>query len=1028
MDNDYNNDKTTNSHKSDESDMEENDERAIKNGKDEDEYSSYGQDDYVADFGDDVNAILSAYAKKPEKILQDKPIVIPRVRKPRDAEWTLFTLPKVRSNANLRVASQQQQQEQLPYLRYGQAPLFSSNTKSQQQLSNQRRVVTESAVTDLHRMNTVTKSFMSDLSILDGIGDFDSLALDTLPVLPDLSEPKINDSNNLLLREFSVVRKPLPVVKSSSDAVVIEDSSSKASEIENLELTENQTDEKSERQENIKSLNAKTTESHSTASNENSSSLSILKLPPIRSMIYIDEVKSPVVESIKKTVPRKPVPHGTGKIPVFVQQGKNQQDFSLPLKTLPKSPGQMKPNSLKKHSYANQTSGKLSESPVRFDKKELGLKDKFRDLMQMDAMGVTPSSRANVKTIQNRHGLKLNFKSFKTKQKEAVTEGVQAMPINGRRQPEPLRTAKTVNSMNRPSVAATHSKIPRPVTVGSMASSSSVPASLILKTDHMLNDYNHDLLTKASITGGESPLIDVPSPLSPIEIELRVNDLIAEDGVSSPVLTEIEKETKIDIVDSKSSASNAYGSYEVTKELSDDEPIIEYFDPDDIPNEVISPSSIQEQDESLQVDTELSSKTETERKDSPVESVHFIEPKHSTDLTCLEELTPQEKSIQKDISKTQYKDQIRLRRRSSMPDFKSILLPLDVKESLKTDDELPQADVPVRKDSLNRKTEANTSNDASSKPEGPHRHKKSTSDSHLPTGWFNDVDAHQEEHNDLQPRDEEQIAHRVPMSNRLPPGERYQGRDYLGETGKPGFAYYQQPRPRMRPMAPAAMGPMSFGPPHMGPWPQYGQFPPMYMYAYPQYHTGYGRQGNPPLWASDRPPLPPSSSQQSMHQRSVQRSPMRGPAGGRPALPKQQQKILAAHEMKNDLMVPVVDNTRQHGSRPYGDGLKFSKQRHYDRPLTPDLMMNASNGMRRPLTPEWGHHREYVSSGGSSGSRRVYADSSASSESSGYNRPSTPSKNSPVMTSKDFMGRMATTPEIDPSNLFPVKYQYGRRG
>ncbi|KAJ8098700.1 hypothetical protein POJ06DRAFT_212863 [Lipomyces tetrasporus] len=441
-------------------------------------------DNCIADLEYDVNAILSAYEDSMDSsktqpfnsITTYSPSKagtqpIQRHKSLRDFEPSLFTLPKVRSASSARIAAMRA------------ASVTKSADKDTSALASsqtftsgmtQRRVVTTPALpepnVDLKRMDSVTKSFLSkELAIFDDIGNFNkerptsSFSVDYAApksmLLPDADVPSPRLTNPgvkplphgpLIASEEPVVIPPknipsfevgIPRVGQRSDGMA-----ARLKGLSKLKLPGSSPKPKTEafnRQPAAERVDVSLASKKQIVTEKG-----LPSLPPQNTAV------SAVNAAPRNYAKRKPVA-GIGQTTAAMAMestvsDKTQRDnrpigspTAPPLqrvpqpyivKPLPMEPGQAHVPKQIDFRTSEQRAPKpeAKAQPIReFNRKPTDFKSKFKDLMQMDAMGITPATRTQAKeaTATLRHNgssslkdVKINLRTLKGKIQKRAEE------------------------------------------------------------------------------------------------------------------------------------------------------------------------------------------------------------------------------------------------------------------------------------------------------------------------------------------------------------------------------------------------------------------------------------------------------------------------------------------------------------------------------------------------------------------------------------------------------------------------------
>ncbi|KAK9356782.1 hypothetical protein V1523DRAFT_401351 [Lipomyces doorenjongii] len=530
-----------------------------------------GSNDHrIADPDYDVNMILSAYEDTNESsnnqavdsTASDSPSktstqILRRHRSLRDFEPSLFTLPKVRSASSARIAAMRAASVAVT------AEKDTSESASPHTSASgmtQRRVVTAPALPepkiDLMRIDSITKSFLSkELAIFDEIGNFEK-APPAASYSVDYVAPKsmlLSDADNQSLRSTSLtaaIRKPLPQepLISSGEPVVVrpknvpsfesgipkpERSDGMSSKLKGLTKLRLPGSSPKPQAESFKRQSDPVHVHVSIASEQHVVEEKALpRLPPQ------NNVAVAISAAPRNYAKRKPV---GGIVPVAAARTSQTTALDQPtnpplcapltqpvpqtyiVKPLPMEPG---PAHVPHHEFRTPESRgpKVEEKrqprvEAKVPKPGTDFMSKFRDLMQMDAMGVTPATRAQVMVANTASGnsgassfkgVKMNMRTLKGRlQKRAVEQETH--------QAEQDTTADSTKWKEQPSYVQQHQVY---------LNEEETDASQIL---------SNEPVPHRKVTQSEAPAW--PS---------SERDYIAEDGTGKPdvLLTQDESQTK----------------------------------------------------------------------------------------------------------------------------------------------------------------------------------------------------------------------------------------------------------------------------------------------------------------------------------------------------------------------------------------------------------------------------------------------------------------------------------------------------
>ncbi|KAK9387809.1 hypothetical protein V1515DRAFT_480808 [Lipomyces mesembrius] len=1039
-------------------------------------------DHRIADLDYDVNMILSAYEDTIESpnnqtvdsTASDSPSktstqILRRDRSLRDFEPSLFTLPKVRSASSARIAAMRAASVAVTAEKdtseSASSPTFASGM-------TQRRVVTAPALPepkiDLMRIDSITKSFLSkELAIFDEIGNFEK-APPAASFSVDYVAPKsmlLPDADNHSLRSMSLtaaIRKPLPQdpLISSDEPVVVrpknvpsfesgipkpersDGMSSKLKGLTKLRLPGSAPKPQAER---FKRPSDPVHVNVSTCVEEKA----LPRLPPQNTVAVA------VSAAPRNYAKRKPV---GGIVPVAAARTSRttapDQPTSPPLcapliqpvpptyivKPLPMEPG---PAHVPHHEFP--TPG--SKGPKAEDKRQPRVEakgpkpgtdfmSKVRDLMQMDAMGVTPATRAQVMVANTASGhsggssfkgVKLNMRTLKERlQKRAVEQEAH--------QAEQDTTADTTKWMEQPSYVQQHQQYLNEEGTGSSqtlsnkpvphrkVTQSEAPAWPSSELDYIAEDCTSkpnilrtqdESQTKRYIQGSKDPLLSSqPKTFPPVSSSISSP---AVEPVKSRSMTERESRvtTEFDVrMESQSGAASSSASESLQslvlsygKGLSEHEvdlpPQIteKTYDNAGMETPVSASDSVQELSAANSMlsrgfsshsyhDALLSNSDRAHVVTSPdmeLVDTNRLETKHEGALPDTEsepavDVTQVEVAVP--IGQEKYR-----RRRSSMPEWS----PID--DMLNSHLRLPplMADDDDQNAILGKEVTVASQNVESPKSVlsdlSVYRHHKSRSDPQLARSDITSSNSASVQFS----KDKPQIIQRSVF-------ERQQA-SLTAQTGEPTpkivyvvpdeYGFAERPV-YMRAMSPALQMQARPPPGRMMVDPRYRP-PPRPGIRVPQ--PGYMRR-YPQQW----PPLrkPP---------------PMHRPTQQVPVGPGPSQRLRPAHMMDSDNIIPIIDSDRVMSGRPHESvarGGMMPPREYYDggyRSRTPELLYGPSddylsrNARQRPgyATPP------------------LVSSSSIASNSSGGARSqaSSDSFNQAAASAKEHMLRMATTPDFD---------------
>ncbi|KAK9237322.1 hypothetical protein V1525DRAFT_404442 [Lipomyces kononenkoae] len=397
----------------------------------------------------DVNAILLAYedmndstrehtvdSTTPDSPSDSSPQTLPQHRSLRDFEPTLFTLPKVRSSARIaamRAASLATHIDK-------DEPLM-PHTSAVPGMT-QRRVVTTSALpeskVDLIEIDSITKSFLSkELAVFDEIGNFDqtrpatssvsvnyvtpkSMLLPESMLLPDTDTPSPRSSS----LKATAASKPLPQEPSDEPIVVrprevpsfelgipeprrSEGISSKLKGLGKLKLSKSsprlQTEKFKQPSDPVakqqlvkgKELPSLPTENN-VVTQVAAAPRNYAKRKPVGAAVHADSDATPEPMSPMEIQPTN-LPEDAKPAPPTAQ--------TYIVKPLPMEPGPPHvPQNDILTSGSRRPKAVVKEQPTvdaKSTNKPTDFRSKFRDLMQMDAMGLTPATRTQLKVANS---------------------------------------------------------------------------------------------------------------------------------------------------------------------------------------------------------------------------------------------------------------------------------------------------------------------------------------------------------------------------------------------------------------------------------------------------------------------------------------------------------------------------------------------------------------------------------------------------------------------------------------------------
>ncbi|KAK9348981.1 hypothetical protein V1522DRAFT_426254 [Lipomyces starkeyi] len=1049
---------------------------------------------HIADLDYDVNVILSAYEdttdspkKQPvDSTASDSPSktstqTLQRHRSLRDFEPSLFTLPKVRSASSARIAAMRAASVAVT------AEKDTSDSASPHTSASgmtQRRVVTAPALPepkiDLMRIDSITKSFLSkELAIFDEIGNFDK-APPAASFSVDYVAPKsmlLPDADNLPLRSTSLtaaIRKPLPREPpiSSDEPVVVrpknvpsfesgipkpQRSDGMSSKLKGLSKLRFPGSSPKPQADSFKRQSDPVHAHVSIASEQHVVEEKALPRLPLQNNVVVDISAAP-----RNYAKRKPV---GGMVPVTAartsQPTAPDQPANPPLcapliqplpqtyivKPLPMEPG---PAHVPQHeSGSSGLKGEEKGQPrveAKGPKPGTDFMSKFRDLMQMDAMGVTPATRAQVMVANTASGssggssfkgVKMNMKTLKGRlQKRAVEQEAHRAEQDTtadatKWKEQPSNVQQHYDYLNEevtgPSQIISNEPVPR-----SKVTQSEAPAWPSSELDYIAEDHTSkpnlprtqdETQTKRYIQGSKDPhLSSQPNTFPPVSSSSSspavepVESRSMTEG-QSRVRTEFEVHFKSQSAAASNSASESLQNLVLSygKGLSEQEvdlpPQIteEADDSAGMETPVTVPESVQKlsaassmlsrrsrRSSSQSYHDALLSNSDRSLVETPPDmelvDTNRLETEHEaalpdTDSEPTVDVTPASCTNQElaavPIGQEKYR-----RRRSSMPDWS----PID--DMLNSNLRLPpvKADDDNQNPILGEELKVASQNVELPKPDlsdSPvYRHHKSKSDPQLVTSdVISSSSASVQFSKDkpqLIPRSvfERQQVTLTAQTGEPTPKIVYVVPDDYGFAERPVYMRAMSPALQMQARPP---GRMMVDPRYRAP-PHPGMRVPQpgYMRRYPQ------------QWPPQRKPPP-------MHRPTQQ-----VPVGPGPS-----QRLRPAHMMDSDNIIPIIDSDRVPSGRPHESvtrGGMMPTRDYYDggyRSRTPELLYGPSddylsrNPRQRPgyATPPLVSSSSIESN--SSGGARSQASSGS------YNQgPS-------AATAKEHMLRMATTPDFD---------------
>ncbi|KAK9373992.1 uncharacterized protein V1513DRAFT_426106 [Lipomyces chichibuensis] len=1036
----------------------------------------------IADLEYDVNVILSAYEDTTDSpknqtdnsTASDSPSktstqTLQRHRSLRDFEPTLFTLPKVRSASSARIAAMRAASVAVTAEK---DTTDSASPHTSASRMTQRRVVTAPALPepkiDLMQIDSITKSFLSkELAIFDEIGNFDK-ASPTASFSVDYVAPRsmlLPEVENLPLRSASstaAIRKPLPHEPpiSSDEPVVVrpknvpsfesgipksqrsDGMSSKLKGLSKLRLPRSSSKPQAE---SFKRQSDPVQAKVSIVSEQHIVEEKALPRLPLQNDVVVDISAAPRNYAKRKPVGGMvPVPAARTAQPTAPDQHIQPGPQTYIVKPLPMEPG---PAHVPKHEFPTpgsrgpkrEENGK-TRVEAKGPRRGTDFKSKFKDLMQMDAMGVTPATRAQVMVANTASGniggssfkgVKMNMKTLKGRlQKRPVEQGAHRAEedsedttgdaVKWKEQPSYVQQHQEYLNEQEAGAAQTLSKEPAP---HRKVIQSEAPARPSSEPDYIAEDRTikpnilrtQDKSQRKSSQGSKEFLlssqpVSSSSSSSPAVDPVECRSMTEGESIVTP---EFEVRLKSQISVASISASESLHALSYAKRLSEQEEV-------DFP-----PQITEENDEAARTETpvmapdsvqELSAASSKLSRGSSSQSYHDallsnsdrshvetqpdmeivdssrLATEHEAALPDTEsgpavDVTPASCTNQEDVAVPRGQEKYR-RRRSSMPDWSPIddMLNSHLRRlPLKADDDY-QNRILGKELMVAAQSAESPKPDPSDSP--VYRHHKSRSDPQLAISDVKSSNGVSVQFSKDKPQIiqksvfERQQAALTAQIGEPTPKIVYVVPDDYDFAKRPAYMRAISPALQMQAHPPGRM----MVDPRYGPPPRQG-----IRVSQPGYTRRYPQQ-----WMPQRQPPP-------MH-RSTQQAPI-GPGLS--------QRLRRAQMMDSDNIIPIIDSDRVPSGRPHESvtrGGMMPPRDYYDggyRSRTPELLYGPSDDyLSRNARQRPGYAIPPLVSSSSTASNPSGGARSQSSSGSFYQGPS-------AATAKEHMLRMATTPDFD---------------